>query len=704
MPFERPTGPLNPDASITANATPDVQNSIGAALHGAETSAQAAAAKVSAEAAALSGKALAAVGHAALAVPAAGEPISPIIQLIMKMPGAMGILNSFFEVLGNLFSGDNLIKLFDPMFFQHALGSQAMMLHNLATGAQHFTVSLAQMPGDKLMMGGFQQLSNGVMRLDTGSIGHLPASEHFQIDPANVGAQADLNTAQFETAAGKVSEAAVAGPAVTHGTQSNFLAGNQRLFIDRIGSGGKFSSVTSATNVPSTSTSNAIPTNNGATFGQEASIASPKFEGATSGPAVGDSGSGMKLASGGTPSIESSSNGSSLLDKYGSNNVVASDTYRPSTSYWAPNGQSVARGADAGFVEPLKAKQLSFSDMNSAAAKPAIDHIGQQAKSLASNSGSSVSKASLGGSHHVTSANRVAHHSVSHHAAPKHVEQSIAQQQQPADQTQIAQAGDQVGAPTDQAASYTVQKGDSLWNIAQKQLGDGSKWTEIYKLNSDVIGQNPDLIFSGTELKMPGLDQTTVADAGRYTVQPGDNLWDIAQKQLGDGTKWGDLYKANADVIGGNPRLILPGQELSMPGAANEALASANPAAGAGMTAQSGMAAQSGLAQAMPQSAMGQMPVAQPVAMQQVAAQQPMMQQMAQQPVMEQMPVTQNYSGAAYAGESIQPVSQNVIQVQPRQALPMGPGAAGAGEIPANPADAVVSSSLAPDLSWIKKQ
>lgn len=53
------------------------------------------------------------------------------------------------------------------------------------------------------------------------------------------------------------------------------------------------------------------------------------------------------------------------------------------------------------------------------------------------------------------------------------------------------------------ATTYTVKSGDSLWKIAQKQLGDGSRWREIYDLNRDTIGSNPNLIYAGQVYNMP---------------------------------------------------------------------------------------------------------------------------------------------------------------------------------------------------------
>lgn len=50
--------------------------------------------------------------------------------------------------------------------------------------------------------------------------------------------------------------------------------------------------------------------------------------------------------------------------------------------------------------------------------------------------------------------------------------------------------------------TYTVVKGDCLWNIAKKFYGDGSKWTKIYNANKSKI-KNPNLIYPGQKLTIP---------------------------------------------------------------------------------------------------------------------------------------------------------------------------------------------------------
>jgi nucleoid-associated protein YgaU len=50
---------------------------------------------------------------------------------------------------------------------------------------------------------------------------------------------------------------------------------------------------------------------------------------------------------------------------------------------------------------------------------------------------------------------------------------------------------------------YVVVHGDSLSKIAKREYGDGNKWRTIYEANKDLI-DNPDLIYPGQELKLPG--------------------------------------------------------------------------------------------------------------------------------------------------------------------------------------------------------
>lgn len=56
--------------------------------------------------------------------------------------------------------------------------------------------------------------------------------------------------------------------------------------------------------------------------------------------------------------------------------------------------------------------------------------------------------------------------------------------------------------PTTQTRTYTVKKGDCLWNIAKKYYGKGSLYTKIYNANKDKI-KNPNKIYPGQVLKIP---------------------------------------------------------------------------------------------------------------------------------------------------------------------------------------------------------
>lgn len=55
-----------------------------------------------------------------------------------------------------------------------------------------------------------------------------------------------------------------------------------------------------------------------------------------------------------------------------------------------------------------------------------------------------------------------------------------------------------------QETTYTVQKGDTLWSIARKLYGDGSKYVKIYAANKDKI-INPNSVEVGQVLTIPSV-------------------------------------------------------------------------------------------------------------------------------------------------------------------------------------------------------
>ncbi|GAB4434664.1 MAG: hypothetical protein OHK0015_24630 [Chloroflexi bacterium OHK40] len=121
---------------------------------------------------------------------------------------------------------------------------------------------------------------------------------------------------------------------------------------------------------------------------------------------------------------------------------------------------------------------------------------------------------------------------------------------------------------------YTVVSGDSLWAIAQRAYGNGALWYLIYQANRSQI-VNPNLIYPGQTFNIPspqtgmGLTLNTPGLAAimgpAYTVQPGDNLWNIAWARYNDPMRWVDIYYANIDRIGPNPNLIFAGTQLMLP-------------------------------------------------------------------------------------------------------------------------------------------
>mgnify|MGYP001617682452 FL=1 len=89
---------------------------------------------------------------------------------------------------------------------------------------------------------------------------------------------------------------------------------------------------------------------------------------------------------------------------------------------------------------------------------------------------------------------------------------------------------------------YEIAAGDSLWKIAEDAYGDGYKWSEVYEANKETIGSNPSMLVKGMKITLPKLEPEKPVE---YTVQNGDTMWDVAQEFCGSGFAWQQIATAN---------------------------------------------------------------------------------------------------------------------------------------------------------------
>jgi len=105
----------------------------------------------------------------------------------------------------------------------------------------------------------------------------------------------------------------------------------------------------------------------------------------------------------------------------------------------------------------------------------------------------------------------------------------------------------------------TTVRGDSLWHLARKHLGNGLRWKEIADLNTDRVQHDgarlrlddPTLPV-GWVLQLPAdatnVPTSTADGMTEVTVRPGDTLSGLAATYTGDAARWNTLADATKSV------------------------------------------------------------------------------------------------------------------------------------------------------------
>ncbi|MGW3982386.1 LysM peptidoglycan-binding domain-containing protein [Streptomyces mirabilis] len=188
-------------------------------------------------------------------------------------------------------------------------------------------------------------------------------------------------------------------------------------------------------------------------------------------------------------------------------------------------------------------------------------------------------------------------------SAPAH---AVTATQTAGDSTPSATSSASPSAERTNSLTHTVSSSTELpWDLAEKYLGSGQRWQDIAALNPDIPGlaAGDQYLPKGAVITLPSdavpatpAASPASAQAGdartqlnrsapdtdgergaTVTVQPGDYLSEIAQKELGDGAKWPKLFEASRgkpqpqglpEIT--DPDVIYPGQQVTLPGARDE--------------------------------------------------------------------------------------------------------------------------------------
>ncbi len=114
--------------------------------------------------------------------------------------------------------------------------------------------------------------------------------------------------------------------------------------------------------------------------------------------------------------------------------------------------------------------------------------------------------------------------------------------------------------------------GETERRVSREVIRDDVRFTTSLPKNNPVVKQTKEFVevkpvMSAAPLATVKKNQISASKAkqnGRYIVRDGDSLWEIASKRLGDGNRYVEIAKLNADVLDDEDTLAV-GMRLRLP-------------------------------------------------------------------------------------------------------------------------------------------
>ncbi len=114
-------------------------------------------------------------------------------------------------------------------------------------------------------------------------------------------------------------------------------------------------------------------------------------------------------------------------------------------------------------------------------------------------------------------------------------------------------------APEDeQGVHHLTTPGDDLWSLAERYYGDGTRWRRLAEANRTLLPHDTDVLPSGVLLFVP--DPTPPQ---QIVVAEGDTLSGLARTHLGDEQAWWRIAAANPELA--DPDILGVGMILNLP-------------------------------------------------------------------------------------------------------------------------------------------